>query len=236
MNFLKLSRELRERGLEIFSINDVIKITGESNETVRMFLTRHVKNNNIFKIKRGYYSLNKIENKFKLAKVVEDAYISLNSALEYYQTTTQRFRDLDLISNKRIRNMNAGEIELNVHKVEDKMFFGYEKTDVGDTTVFISNSEKTLIDCIYFSDIVYLGEIKKFIEVMKNKLDLEKIKRYLKKINNLSLNKRTGYLLELCGLDIGKMKINNKYTRLNKNLEKKGELNKKWKMIVNERL
>ncbi|MFW6283227.1 MAG: type IV toxin-antitoxin system AbiEi family antitoxin domain-containing protein [Minisyncoccales bacterium] len=141
-----------------------------------------------------------------------------------------------MISNKRIRNMNAGEIELNVHKVEDKMFFGYEKTDVGDTTVFISNSEKTLIDCIYFSDIVYLGEIKKFIEVMKNKLDLEKIKRYLRKIYNLSLNKRTGYLLELCGLDTGKIKINNKYTRLNKNLEKKGELNKKWKIIVNERL
>ena len=50
------------------------------------------------------------------------------------------------------------------------------------------------------------------------------------------MNKRVGYLLELNGLRLNEIIINNKYDRLNKNLGKAGTRNKKWKLILNEKI
>lgn len=59
---------------------------------------------------------------------------------------------------------------------------------------------------------------------------------YLNKINSSILNKRIGYLLELLGILLIGITINNKYEKLNKNLNEKGIKNKKWKLIINEEL
>ena len=111
---------------------------------------------------------------------------------------------------------------------------GYEKVIINNTQVFISNIEKTIIDCIYFSSKVYLSETDEFIK--KNKKNINKIllATYLNKINSSVLNKRVGYLLERNNIILKKLKTNNKYEKLNKNLSANGVKDKKWKLIINE--
>jgi predicted transcriptional regulator of viral defense system len=185
-------------------------------------------------LKKGYYSLKELDNKFLLTEAFNDSYLGLHSAMEFYGTTTQRYNSLELISKNNLKNLELKEFGISFHKVNKKLFFGYKKEIIGGVEIFVSDIEKTLIDCIYFSDKVYLSEILEFIK--KTSLDKNKLELYLIKINSSTLKKRTGYLLEKCGIIIENLKFNNKYEKLNKNLSNKGEKNTKWKLIINEEL
>jgi len=236
MDFFTLYREIEKYDLEIFTLNDVIKITGQKREVVQSTLTRLVSQKKLFRLKNKYYSLKEIENKFLFQKLFNETYIGLHAALEYYGSTTQRFNNLDLIAKNVLKDQIIGNTQVTFHKVKNDMFFGYEKHRLSKTDVFISNIEKTIIDCTYFSSKVYLSEISFFVDTYAQKINTERLTLYLKKIASAVLNKRVGYLLERSGILIGDIEINNKYDRLNINLGECGIRNRKWKLIINENL
>ena len=236
MDFLTLQQQLNEHHLEIFTLNDIVKITGQKKEVVKSKLTILVKQAKILRLKKGYYTLSRIENKLQLQKIYPGTYISLHAALEYYGTTTQRFNTLDLITKNTLKEQTIGRTSIVFHKVKENMFFGYEKRTINNTEVFIADREKTIIDCTYFSSKVYLTDIRAFIRIQKEKIKREVVEAYLKKINSSTLNKRVGYLLEQEGIELRNLNINNKYEKLSKTLPNKGKKNRKWKLIINEEL
>jgi predicted transcriptional regulator of viral defense system len=236
MDFFTLYRTLDDLGLEIFTVNDVVKITGQRKAVVINTLARWVKQGKILRLKNQYYSLKGIENKFLFQRLFLHTYIGLYSALEYYGSTTQRFTNLDLITNKVLKDQTVENIKVNFHKVKKNLFFGFTKVKINQTEVFISNIEKTILDCTYFSSKVYLSEINMFILSHKDQIDTTSLVSYLNRINSPVLNKRVGYLLEKNGLSIDNITINNKYDRLNINLESDGARDNKWKLIINENL
>lgn len=234
MNYFSLRKYLEEIGLEIFTLNDIVKITEQKKEVVKSTLTRLVKQEKLFRLKANYYSLRKIENKFLFQKLYPDTYIGLHSALEYYGTTTQRFNNLDLITQKTLRNQSIENVDIDFHKIKNKLFFGFKKIPFNSTEVFISNIEKTIVDCTIFSSKVYLSDINEFIRLNKEILNRELVFNYLQKIDSSTLKKRVGYLFELNGIDLIGLEINNKYERLNKNLGQSGTKDLKWKLVINE--
>lgn len=236
MDFLSLQRKLEEFGLNIFTLNDVVKISGQKKEVVKSTLSRLVNQNKVFRLKKKYYSLRKIENKFQLQKLFTETYIGLHSALEFYGSTTQRFNNLDLITNKVLKTQSIEDTVVQFHKVKQGLFFGYEKIQINNVQVFISSIEKTIIDCTYFSSKIYLTEIDELIKKNKRKIKAAIITAYLNKINSSVLNKRVGYLLELNNIQLKNVMLNNKYEILNKNLSRTGTKNTRWKLIVNEKL
>jgi len=236
MKYFTLRNYLEEIGLEIFTLNDVVKISEQKKEVVKSSLTRLVRQEKFYRLKANYYSLRKIENKFLFQKLYPNTYIGLYSALEYYGTTTQRDNNLDLITQKTLRNQNIENIEIDFHKMKNELFFGFKKIPFNNTEVFISNIEKTIIDCTIFSSKVYLSDINEFIRLNKEILNLELILNYLQKIDSSTLNKRVGYLFELNGIDLNGLEINNKYERLNKNLGQSGTKDTKWKLFINEEI
>jgi len=236
MKYFTLRNYLEEIGLEIFTLNDVVKISEQKKEVVKSSLTRLVRQEKFYRLKANYYSLRKIENKFLFQKLYPNTYIGLYSALEYYGTTTQRYNNLDLITQKTLRNQNIENIEIDFHKMKNELFFGFKKIPFNNTEVFISNIEKTIIDCTIFSSKVYLSDINEFIRLNKEILNLELILNYLQKIDSSTLNKRVGYLFELNGIDLNGLETNNKYERLNKNLGQSGTKDTKWKLFINEEI
>ncbi len=236
MDFFTLYRELEKFNLEIFTLNDVIKITGQKKEVVKSILTRLVNQKKLFRLKNKYYSLKEIENIFLFQKLFKETYIGLHAALEYYGSTTQRFNNLDLVTKNVLKDQIIKNTKITFHKVRNDIFFGYEKHRISKTDVFISNIEKTIIDCTYFSSKVYISEINSFINENKKEINTEKLTLYLKKIHSAVLNKRVGYLLERNGVSISDVEINNKYDRLNINLGASGTRDRRWKLIINENL
>ncbi len=236
MDFFTIQKKLRELNLEIFTLNDIIKITGQKRTIAKNKLSLLAKQQKIYRVKRGYYSLSKIESKFQLQKIYKDTYISLYSSLEYYESTTQRYNNLDLITKKVLYDTTIDGTAINFHKVKNSLFFGYKKIMVNNTEAFISNIEKTIIDCLYFSSKVHLSEVVQFIKKYWKKINLELLEEYLAKIGSSSLNKRAGYLLERENILLKNVKINNKYEKLNTNKNLKGPRSTKWKLIINEEL
>ncbi len=234
MDFFSFSQSLDSFGLEIFSLNDVVKLTGQKKEVVISTLSRWAKQGKIFRLKKPFYSLKRIENKFLLQKLFPETYIGLHSALEYYGSTTQRFTNLDLITNKVLYEQEVENVTVNFHKVRKNLFFGYKKMVFGNTDIFMSNIEKTLIDCLVFSSKVYLSETNSFISSFRDKINLEILTIYLNKLHSSVLNKRVGYLLERNQIMIDNLYTNGKYERLNPLLTDNGLKNKKWKLIINE--
>ena len=236
MDFITLQKKIKELDLEVFTLNDLVKTTGQKKEVLKSTLTRLVKQKKLVRIKKNYYSLSQIQNKFKLQQVFHETYIALYSALEYYQSTTQRYNNLDLITNKLLKTQKVNQTTIKFHKVKNKFFFGFVKVNINNSQVFISNIEKTIIDCVYFSSKMYLTDINDFINKYKHEIDLELLTVYLKKINSGILNKRIGYLLELNGLEIKDLKFGNKYQKLNMNRKETKIKNSKWKLLINEEL
>ena len=236
MNFLEIQRKLKDLELEIFTLNDLIKITQQKKEIIKSKLTILVKQKKLFRLKKGYYALEKIENKFKLQQTYKNTYIALHSALEYYQSTTQRFNSLDLITKNILNEQTVGETKVYFHKVKKNLFFGFKRVNVNNTEVFISNIEKTIIDSVYFSSKIYLTEIDDFIKKYKEQINVEILESYLNKINSSALNKRVAYLLELNKIKLKNLKMNDKYEKLNKNLSLKGKKYHELKLIINEEL
>ena len=58
MDYFSLQRNLEEFGLEIFTLNDIVKVTEQKKEVVKSTLTRLVKQRKIFRIKRLWKSIN----------------------------------------------------------------------------------------------------------------------------------------------------------------------------------
>lgn len=236
MDLFTFYRFLDEYDLEIFTVNDVVKITGQRKSVVINTLARWEKQGKIVRLKNQFYSLKRIENKFLYQKLFQNTYIGLYSALEYYGSTTQRFTNLDLITKNILRDQVVEKIKVNFHKVKKNNFFGFKKVKISDTEVFISSIEKTIIDCTYFSSKVYLSEISAFIQSHKDSIDTASLVTYLNRINSPVLNKRVGYLMEKNGLSIDNVNINKKYDRLNMNLKADGRRDQRWKLIINENL
>lgn len=234
MKFLTIQNKVKELNLEIFTLNDLIKITNQTKDTLKSKLTILVKQKKIHRIKKGYYSLAKIDNKFQLQNTYKKTYIGLYSALEFYESSTQRYNNLDLINQKILNNQNIENTNITFHKIKESLFFGLRKEIINNTEVFISNIEKTIIDCLYFSSKIYLTDVIDFIRKYKNEINIKFLIIYLNKVNSSTLNKRIGYIFEKEGIKLINLKINNKYERLNINKSNKGIKNKKWKLIINE--
>lgn len=234
MNILELQTKVREFNLNIFTINDVSKLMDKDKSYLKVFLNNHVKKGNIVSLKRGYYALNEVENIFLYSKLVSDSYISLNSALEYYGLTTQIYVGLQLISLKRIRSFNVGDVGIQVKKISGKRFFGYKRMN---HSIFVANLEKMLIDCIYYSDSVYISEINNAIKQIKTKINIDLLVSYLNDFGSLIVSKRLGYLLDINGIDIfDSITIGSKFDLLNSRLSFKGTKDEKWKLIIDEDL
>lgn len=231
MKLLELKTTLQELGLKLFTLNDIVKITGQKKEIVKVYLHRQVKDGKLHRIKKKYYSFEEL-HKFQYAATYKDSYLALNSALEFYGTTTQNYRTIELISTHQLSSTS----EINHQTVKQELFFGFEKVNMDGIWFFVSNLEKTLIDCTYYSNKVYVSEIREFIRQKKDELDIQRITQYLKRINSSVLNKRVGYLLSLENIELKNITINNKYEKLNKNLSTTGKKNTTWKLIINEEL
>jgi predicted transcriptional regulator of viral defense system len=227
MDYFNFLRELKEHNLDIFTLTDAVKIIGKDRKQVASFLEYQVKRGKLFRYKKGYYSIYEIEDRFLFSLFFKDAYISLNSALEFYQIGTQQFVNLDLVTNKSRRDAKIANVSINFHKT--KHFFGFAKQQLSGHEVLVASKEKLLIDCLLFANnIADINELIKEVE-----FDMDKLQEYLSRIDSPVLNKRIGYLFEEHGIALD-LKINSKLDLLNPNIPRRGNVNRKWHLIINE--
>jgi len=161
-----------------FSYRDISRAFGISAGSGRVAATRLVKSGELTRVKRDFYILSQrwesssLEDRFILANLLQvPSYISLMTALSYYEITTQVQRDfIESVGYYRTKLVEVKESSFNYSKINRKLYFGFAKIK----GFFIASPEKAFLDAFY------LKSLKKYnfdlTSVDADKLDMKRIK------------------------------------------------------------
>jgi predicted transcriptional regulator of viral defense system len=124
-------------------------------------------------------------------------------------------------------------------KVPERKLFGYKTYGFGNHTYKMTNIEKTIIDCFDLPQ--YCGWYQETIKALNNAVFYQtKMIKYCKRMHNISLIKRLGFLIEFLEkpnmsdfIEYAQKVIDNNYSLFEIGGEKKGEYNSRWKIILN---
>jgi predicted transcriptional regulator of viral defense system len=196
------------------------KIINCNNTYAYTLLNRLSSKNIIHKLFKGKYALDTANIHVVATNIFQPAYLSFWSASYFKGYTEQILNTLDIAVTSRRESIIFQEYKINFVPLGKKMFFGFEKIKYGDFFIFVADDEKLLIDVMANEE--YIGNFDEIIKIVEQaKISEQKMALYLKKINNLSLIKRIGFILKKYKkIDLGKyFKITDKnYIRLSRYL------------------
>ena len=219
----------------VFSINDVTKILYKDSNYCKVFLNRLEKRKLIVKLERNKYVLPSQDPLLVASSIIFPCYISFISAYYFYNITTQIPKTIFVFSKKQRKDLLYEGVRIKFVKFSPQRFFGYKRENLNGKTIFIAEIEKAILDSIFLPQYTSIHET--WLALKEGEIKEERIIEYTKRMNSNALAKRLGYLLELNGIDIySKIKdmIDKNYVKLNQFKARKGEKNKKWKILINE--
>ncbi len=133
----------KENGKRTFNLSEYAAMANKSDKYSSLILS---KNKNIKRIEGGKFYLNDT-NIYEIASnIVYPSYISLFSALRYYNLTTQTFNTIFVLSPKSHKTLEAEGYKIKFVKMDKTKIFGYARKG----GAFIASIEKATVDCIYF--------------------------------------------------------------------------------------
>jgi predicted transcriptional regulator of viral defense system len=234
---------------DVFSIEDVKKLTNNNVKTAYSLLDRLMKKDLVRKIRNNIYSCVNpatgqiIASRYKIASAVTDtAYISHHSAFEFYGLANQVYYIVYISSESKFRDFEFENITYKYVQSKSKKGVVEPKNTSG---VRVTNLERTVIDNI--KDFKKIGGFEELLNCLEsvNYLNEKKLKSYLEMYDIQVLYQKTGYLLshykegmqlsedffEYCKKNIGK---STRYL-----LEKSNDenyYNNEWKLVIPKNL
>ncbi len=168
-------------------------------------------------------------------------YIGYSTLFNYYGFTEQIFQTIYVLNTAIRKEKIICGISYKFIRIPEERFYGLETIKVKDTDVIISSKERTLIDLIYFNDPV--GGLKPAVDVLKEyvvkkKCDIKKLVEYATQFPQVKTRKCIGLALEEVGVDERTLKAladSVQKTAISSfSISRKGTLNNKWRVIVND--
>ncbi len=193
----------------VVTTNDIKEIL-DKNQRASDYITNLRQKGYFKKIKKGLYAiappnmLNEDDfnpDKFLIAnKIKDESYISHHSALEFHglaQTIQNRVYITSKTPSKLLKYKN---IEYKI--ITTKHYFGFEKRNHLNTSIKVSDREKTILDCI--RNIKYAGGIEELIKSFEDlpTINWNSLLQYLEKIDEKNLYQKTGFIFERLNLNL----------------------------------
>ena len=191
-------KELNRINKLYFGYEEIARVFGISPASAKVTASRYVRHGLLIRIKKNVYVRREvwnaagIEEMFLLANLGQvPSYISLTTALEYHEVTTQVLRNfVESVGTKRTKEINVNGSVFRYTKIASGLYFGLKK----EKGFFITTPEKALLDAFY---LMSYGRYSLDISALDTtKLDTEEIKRLSIKfpLKTRKLLKKYGYL------------------------------------------
>jgi len=244
---------LYEENKAIFKINDAQRILGKGYNETTDLLSELVKRKVITRIKAGKFIIiphqlgnaeQYLGNWFVAGREAVNSakyYIAFYSAMHYWGMLTQPLLKIFVATPKRQVVPHEMRNKMVFVFVNEKSIWGIEEEWItSNERVRISDREKTIIDALTHPE--YCGgitEVAKGIWLVREKIDYNKLKDYIKKLNRNVAAKRLGYILEIFGvkkpelIDQLKEYVKERYDKFDPNLSGKRLGKNKWRLIDN---
>jgi len=181
-----------------FGYEDLAKTLGISLASARVTASRYVGQGLVVRVKRNIYVLREKwnaagrEEKFMLANLGQvPSYISLMTALDYYELTTQVQRDfIESVAVKRTKEIRLNGAIFRYTRVSSDRYFGFNK----QKGFFMAIPEKAFLDSVY---LMSFGRYAlDLASIDAEKLDRSEVKRMSRKfpLKTRKMLEKNGYL------------------------------------------
>jgi predicted transcriptional regulator of viral defense system len=181
-----------------FGYEDIARALGISAASARVTASRYASKGILLRMKKNMYVLTEAwnsadrEDKFQLANIGQvPSYISLMTALDYYEITTQMQRDFfESVAVKRSKEIVMDGCVFRYVKLAANLYTEFKK----EKNFFIATPEKALLDAFY---LMSFGRYRLDLSSLDaTKLDRREIKRLSGKfpLKTKKMLKRYGYL------------------------------------------
>lgn len=172
MTFNKL--QTKSRNHLLFRFSDILKwFPNDKESTIKQNLKRYVKKGLIERLVKGVYKLKEtqINDEFFFSSFFdENSYISLESALSYYNLIPEYPYSVTAVSLKKTKRIKTPYGQFIYRKIKSSLFFGF-KIISGDNYLYrLAHPEKALFDYIYLNQ----HQIKNYDYFTEMRLNIKK--------------------------------------------------------------
>ncbi len=167
------------------SLYQLGKQLGLADATVDTYISRFLKHKEILQLKKGLYisadffskNKNDVSYSFYLANIIRaPSYISLWSALQFYNLVTEAIHGITSVTPKVTRNYKTKAGNFAYQSIKDDLFSGFSLMHGGGGfDFFIASPAKALFDLLYFKTHQLRGirskDIKTLVEELRIDID-----------------------------------------------------------------
>lgn len=194
MKYLDLVSALKKNKLIIFSLRDVENLfSKEKMKTIKNDLSRWVKMGRFVKLRRNLYEFvdpgleSNISDVYVANKLYSPSYISLETALSIYGIIPDIAAQVTSVTTRTTRELKNKYGWFFYRSCQKRAFTGYKLMQYEGAKIFIADTEKALVDFIYFfvrrKDSLNFDE-ERFDKHILKKLSWSKVSKYAKFFNN----------------------------------------------------
>ncbi|MBW1930697.1 MAG: type IV toxin-antitoxin system AbiEi family antitoxin domain-containing protein [Deltaproteobacteria bacterium] len=149
--------DLRKIGKPYFGYEDIARVLNISPNSAKVAASRYVKAGILIRIKRNLYVLFEnwavmsLEQKFTIANLIQvPSYISLMTALGYYEITTQLQQDyIESVGVRRTKDITIEKTVFRYTKIKPELYSGFKRM----RGFFIAEPEKAFVDALYLQSL-----------------------------------------------------------------------------------
>ncbi len=186
MKWIDFERQIKKKGIKLFSPLDVQRFLGRSKVAVTFLIHRLKKQGYVQTVKRGLYKLSdeSVPDLYLANKLYEPSYISLEFALSYHRVIPETVYEITSVTPKATRRFETLGKIYSYRKIKKTAFAGYTIEKQRGFSFQIADPEKAFVDTNYFR---MLGNLKPLSRYNKEKINSAKALRYASLIGNKKL-------------------------------------------------
>lgn len=188
LNRLDVANKLKSLNMLVFTPREFQDIFAVSKNTASVFLSNNINSNLFVKLRNNFYILKDTRPSLSLIanRLYRPSYISLESALSFYEIIPETVYGITSVSTKATREF-ASEIGIfSYQKIKKEAFIGYQLKNVHGENIFIADAEKALADYLYFVD---LKKVSLNDRLYLKNINKKKLMGYISVFNRKSLKK-----------------------------------------------
>lgn len=186
MKWIDFERQIKKKGIKLFSPLDVQRFLGRSKTAVTFLIHRLKKQGYVQSVKRGLYILSdeQIPDLYLANKLYEPSYVSLEFALAYHRVIPETVYEITSVTSKATRRFETLGKIYSYRKIKPAAFTGYVIEKQKGFSFQIADPEKAFVDVNYFR---MLGGLKPLSRYNKAKINPNKAWRYALLFDNKRL-------------------------------------------------
>jgi len=193
MKWIDFERQMKKKGIKLFTPLDVERFLGRSKVAVTFLLHRLKKQGYVQSVKRGLYKFSdeSIPDLYLANRLYEPSYISLEFALSYHRVIPETVYAITSVTPKTTRQFEVLGRIYSYRKIKKSAFTGYRIEKQKGFSFQIADPEKAFVDINYLR---MLGKLKPLSRYHKERIDPAKALRYSLLFGNkklISIIKRT---------------------------------------------